>query len=388
VLAVTPASSSVEASSEAALRRLVEAMKGIAILLVIGVHVRRGWFGWQGVHVFVVLSGATLALSAATAVRATPWRDWYVRRAARILPAYWLTAGAGFLVALLLGSAGLTGRSGEVFTPAGLLARDVALVRNLDYSTMFGPVNASLWYVPMLAGLYLLFPPIMTWMGRASGTRGVAGIVAGAAIVELSARAAAVVWLDGIPVGYGHGFWPGLGAVDQPLDALSRATPFQLWAPFGLFPSRLGEFVLGMAVGLAWARQPERVARVASRASSLALGAGLWLAGSGLAYFRTAWAVADLLIAAGLTMVVATVCGFMLPALPRARRWLEWLGGWSYDLFLLHVLVGTAAATVAARLAISTLPGFLVLGLGTVVALVGSCRLLRAIDTRIRRVLA
>ena len=76
------------------IRRLVEAMKGMTIVLIVGVHLHRGWFGWEGVHVFITLSGFTLALAYCAGESAT-WTRWYRRRAVRILPAYWLTAVGG-----------------------------------------------------------------------------------------------------------------------------------------------------------------------------------------------------------------------------------------------------------------------------------------------------
>ena len=179
----------VEASSGASaspgLRPLVEALKGVAVVMIVGVHVRRGWFGWQGVHVFIVLSGFTLAMSAMKAPM--PWRVWFGRRAARVLPSFWITALLGFAGALLLPRESLVTGSGHTETAASLLLSDLTLTRNLDFGLMFGPLNASLWYVPLLVGLYLCFPPIMSVMRRTTSVAAMTGLMLSVVAVEVIA---------------------------------------------------------------------------------------------------------------------------------------------------------------------------------------------------------
>jgi len=360
-------------------------MKGMAIVLIVGVHLHRGWFGWQGVHVFITLSGFTLALASCADERIT-WTRWYRRRAVRILPAYWLTAVAGFLLTMLLPPTDRIGPSGEILSPAMLLWRDLTLTRNFDYATMFGPVNASLWYVPMLAGLYLAFPPLMAALRGAASCRAFAGIVFVAVVVEVTFRAAAVEWLDGIGVGFGGGVWPGWGSVAPPLDRLAPSVDFQLWAPFGQFPARLGEFALGMAAGVAWAKSPEKAARFMATRWPIAAGTGVWIAGCALVYPRTGWAMADLLIASGLTLALASFGHASMRHLSSVSAFLEWLGGWSFYIFLTHVLVGSAAAALALRLQLSTMPEYVALAAITVIAVAASCRVLRAADARLQRI--
>ena len=361
----------------------IEALKGVAILMIVGVHVRRGWFGWQGVHVFLVISGFLLALSAMRSPQ--PWRAWAARRAARILPTYWITALAGALVVALLPPGMLQTLARVQHTAPDLLLRDLLLLRNVDYRTMFGPVNASLWYVALLIGLYVCFPFLFAAYRRATTWQTLAGITLGAACIEFVGRAAAIFWFDGIPVGAGHGFLRVFNTVAQPLDQLPPSAAFQLWAPFGLFPTRLGEFAAGVLAGVLWSRDPERGARVLSHPITLISGATLWLSGSLLSQYRAGWVASDLLIAVGLTPMLLHLLMRMQAVAARTIRGLAWLGGWSYYLFLTHVLVATAVGGAVMSLGagrVATIVGALgLLVVGTIV----SCRGLRAVDASVQR---
>lgn len=358
---------------------LLDFVRGVGITGVVLVHAVRGWFGWQGVHLFVVLSGLVLGYAFAQRDGAD-WPAWFRRRARRILPTYWATALAGAAVLLTFPEAV---RPGE--TAGSLLRADLTLTRNLAWRTMFGPVNASLWFVPLLAGLYLAFPPVATALrrGLARGPGAFALALALPVAVELAWRAVAVLWWDGMPVGYGHGILRGLGHVPAPRDLLPPEVGFQLWAPFGQFPARLGEFALGVAAGLLVQRHPEAMAASVRQPLTAAAGAALWLGGASLLYAGPAgWIAADLLLAAGLTILALAAASRARQATPGLFRRVSWLGGWSYYLFLAHVLVGSTAALAAARLGLASLPAYLALAAATVVGTVLACRGLRRLDPR------
>ena len=75
---------------------LLDFCKGVAIVWIVLVHILHGWFGWQGVHVFIILGGFTLAHASLNREQQLTWKQWFLKRALRILPAYWLVATAGF----------------------------------------------------------------------------------------------------------------------------------------------------------------------------------------------------------------------------------------------------------------------------------------------------
>ena len=320
---------------------LLDACKGAAILGIIGVHMRPGWFGWQGVHVFLVLGGFLLAYGQLR--RATPWRAWFRRRARRVLPAVWAVAVAGVAVVAAVGAVGLNLEGVTLRQSLARLPADVFLLRNWSYRGMFGYPNASLWYVPLLAGLYLAFPLLY----RAAVRWGAGRLALAAVAVEVAYRAAAVAWLDGVPVGTGHGFIGALWPPPAPLDRLGPDVPFQLWAPFGLFLSRVGEFGVGVAAAFGHAGRPGAFdRRVLGPAPALA-GLALWLGGNALLWARWGWAVADLAIAVGAVLV-------LLGLAEAARRWagpvfraLGRAGALSLPLFLVHLPVMYVAAATA-----------------------------------------
>ena len=320
---------------------LLDFCKGAAILGIVGVHVRPGWFGWQGVHVFLVLGGFLLATSRQR--QAGPWAEWFRRRARRVLPAYWAAALAGVAVVAAVGALGLNLDGVTVRRSLADLPADVLLLRNWSYRGMFGYPNASLWYVPLLAGLTLAFP----LLDRAARRWGWPAMVAAAVAVEVAYRAAAVAWLDGVPVGYGHGIWGGLVATPPALDRLGSDAPFQLWAPFGLFPSRVGEFAVGMGAAYAVAGRPRLLDRWTLGPGPALAGLALWAGGSALVGARWGWALADLVIAVGGVLV-------LLAAAEAARRWAEPVfrvvsqaGALSLPLFLVHLPVMYVTAATA-----------------------------------------
>ena len=313
---------------------LLDFCKGAAILGIIGVHLRPGWFGWEGVHVFIVLSGFLLAYGRLRNGE-TPWRGWFRRRARRVLPATWAVAVAGVLIVAALAAFGLNLEGVSLRQSLARLPPDVFLLRNWSYRGMFAYPNASLWYVPLLAGLTLAFP--LLYRACAAGRWRSAALAAVA--VEVAYRAAAVAWLDGIPVGAGHGFLGVLWATPPALDRLPAEVPFQLWAPFGLFLSRVGEFALGVAAAFAWAARPEAFDRRALGPAPALVGLALWLGGNALLAVRWGWALADLPIAAGAVLVLLGLAGVV-------RRWsgpvfrvASRAGALSLPLFLVHLPV-------------------------------------------------
>lgn len=331
--------------------RLIDAAKGLAILGVVLVHVLHGWFGWQGVHVFIVLSGFGLLYARRTIRAAEPWRHWLRRRAARILPAYWLVALCGYGLVVGVQALGLAEPGMRVERPGRNLLLDLLLLRNLRYQGMFGYPNASLWYVPLIIGCYAVFPWLSALVGRRDGAGLLRLLLAGLAI-EALCRALALYALDGMPVGYGHGFWPGLPQLDNGRDLVPAAFPFQLWAPFGLFPTRIAEFLAGMIAAEQYVRDPQRFTHALRRWWVGLAGLALWLGGNALLYVGLwGWIAADALIAVGLTITLLRLVWLLRRALPRLFGWLDALGRWSAELFLTHLVVLYGAAVLLPHLA-------------------------------------
>ena len=360
---------------------LLDFCKGVAIAWVVLVHGLHGWFGWQGVHVFVLLGGFTLTYACLRRERPLAWGRWLRRRAERIVPAYWAVATAGFLI--VCGVAALAPsvrRPFDLPTAAWRWLADLTLLRNFSYKTMLADPNSALWFVPLIASLYLVFPWLYTSLARRPGARGWLKVLSVAAAVEIVYRAAAIYWLDGMPVGYGHGFVKFMARPAKALNEVGDVFPFQLWAPFGLAPSRVGEFALGMVGAFALERNRAGLERVLLGWRGALYGGALWLCGNFLLLTgRWAWAFADLVIAAGLVMWLVGLAKLVRGVFPRVFKKVSSLGVWSYYVFLTHLLFGYAYANLYTLWAGSKGLAVLMLLL-TLAAAVASCRLLRRLD--------
>lgn len=360
---------------------LFDYCKGLAIMGVVLVHVLHGWFGWQGVHVFIVLSGFGLLYSRRRSGATESWRRWSLRRAERILPTYWLVALCGWAVVVVVQRLRLSGPSTTVQEPALHLLLDLALLRNFAYQGMFGYPNASLWYVPLIVGCYLVFPVLATLVLRQrDGWRLLRLLLAGLA-VEALCRALAVYGLDGMPVGYGHGFWPGLPRLERARDLLPASFPFQLWAPFGLFLTRIGEFLAGMIAAELYVRDRQRFSRALLNPWAALAGMLLWLVGNALLYAGLwGWVVADVAIGLGLSVALLNLAALSQRALARVFAAISACGRWSHYLFLSHLLVMYVHVTGVSYVAPQSLALNLVLLLLTATMIGVACWLLRRFD--------
>jgi peptidoglycan/LPS O-acetylase OafA/YrhL len=276
------------------------------------------------------------------------WSQWFRRRAARILPAYWIVATAGFLVIWIV--AVLVPNVKRPFDLSDAIWRwlgDLTLLRNFSYKTMLADPNSALWFIPLIAGFYLIFPWLYSSLAKHRSVSGWLKVLFVAVAIELVYRAAAIYWLDGMPVGYGHGFVKFLARPDKALEQVPDTFPFQLWAPFGLAPSRLGEFVLGMVGGFILYQQQTRFSRLVLSWRGALCGAVLWLCGSLLFLkLRWTWVFTDVIIAAGVVLWLINAAQLVQKLLPRVFGKISSLGVWSYYLFLTHLLFGYAHANL------------------------------------------
>lgn len=360
---------------------LLDFCKGIAIVWVMLVHAIHGWFGWQGVHVFILLGGFTLTYACLNRQNQLTWSQWFQRRAARILPAYWLVATAGFLVlwfvAVLVPN---VKRPFELSTAIWTWLGDLTLLRNFSYKTMLADPNSALWFIPLIAGFYLIFPWLYSSLAKHRSIKGWLKVLLVAAGVEIVYRAAAIYWLDGMPMGYGHGVIKFLSRPDKALNDISDTFPFQLWAPFGLAPSRLGEFVLGMVGAFLLHQHQSRFSQLLLSWRGALCGVAIWVGGNALLFTnRWTWAFADLLIAAGVVVWLLKLAAVVQSLLPRLFKAVSGIGVWSYYLFLTHLLFGYAHANLFTLWAGKPVLIVLMLLL-TLVAIIGSSWLLLRLD--------
>ena len=189
--------------------------------------------------------------------------------------------------------------------------------------------------MPLIFGFYLVFPLLYRSL---TARRFLLLVVAVTAAIEFLYRAYALYFLDGVPVAFGNGFLPGLNfGFGQ--KVIPDDMPFQLWAPFGLFPSRIGEFAIRVAGGIIYAENSNRFERFLFKSRMAFLALTLWLGGNALLYAGLwGWIFADYFIAIGFTLVIIHLARSVLPRFQRVFKVISNLGRLSYYIFLTHLI--------------------------------------------------
>jgi peptidoglycan/LPS O-acetylase OafA/YrhL len=275
--------------------------------------------GWSGVDVFFTLSAFLLALPyARAAVQGRPAPDsrrYLLRRAVRILPAYWVQ------LALLLAGA-LAGLAWGLSVPPWR-GWDVALAHVVlwfDAWPRIFPLLPHWWTLPVEFGFYLLLP----WLARAFAPRRWPWLL-GLVVLAWAWR---VGWQLYPRADFAHRAW---------LNHL---------------PGRIDQFAIGMLAAWTWVRFEASGRTLAPRRADALLVAGLlvFLAMPALllldgrpAVMQTlslhpvvvAWHGLASVVVCGI--LIACVAGAPLAARLLAARPVRGLGNISYSLYLWHV---------------------------------------------------
>lgn len=187
----------------------IDALRGIAILLVIAVHTSSrvsesqtaiAELGQLGVQLFFVVSAYTLCMSSHARGDQEPWRFFYIRRFFRIAPMFYV----GLVLYYLVAEARLyaAGRGFLLFPTDGY--GPLAIASNLTLTHGFVPVanNNTVpggWSIGTEVAFYALFPVLFLWARRMHVTHGVAGVASlvVAALLLNAAVQVAIWWLTG-----------------------------------------------------------------------------------------------------------------------------------------------------------------------------------------------
>jgi peptidoglycan/LPS O-acetylase OafA/YrhL len=273
-----------------------------------------GWFGDQGVQLFLIASGFGLTWGLLNrqpdmSIKLLPF---YMSRAKRLYPLWW---GVHILFMLTWF---VTGWGLSLFEPATWLSfLGIRLTPELLY--YFSP---AWWYFWLIVQLYLVFP--FLWEGLRKW--GPFRLLLWTGLIAFAVRGA------------------GLLIFDSYLDA---------WARGAIFITRLPEFVFGISLAAWMFRNPQETQK---RLSSP------WVTLTSLAAY--ALGIYLLLTLPGMTVApfLVGVSAFILlyqvftKLLPRSPRWLvasaEWTGKHSYSLYLIHHPVILALVSYGAALSI------------------------------------
>ena len=291
-------------------------LRFVAALAVFGVHAaeqlwpgnssvtRATWQGISGVSFFFILSGFVLAWSYRPGLAV---REFYRRRAARILPLYYL--------ALLAALALHLHRGGPSF--AADAAPSLALVQSwIPRQPIYFGGNGPGWSLSCEMFFYALLPLI--------------------AAVLMKRHSRLLWWALGACV---------LGSVAIALLLRPQSSKsFAYWILYVLPLTRIIEFVAGVSLGLAM-RRGWRSPVPFSAAGALALGS----------YVALGWAPRYLLPAAAMfvpyLLLISSAATSDLAATGSLfrQRWFVRLGEWSFAFYLFHQSIITFAVGAASR---------------------------------------
>jgi peptidoglycan/LPS O-acetylase OafA/YrhL len=311
----------------------LDGLRGLAALMVFGIHIwiyqlpntvdlSRDGFGelllFEGRVAFVmffVLSGYLLYRPFARAALGegdpVSVRSYLVRRAARIVPAYYVAMAATLI---LIGTAGDV--PGRRTVESGELPLFAVFAQNYSPDTLL-KLNAATWTLSVEVAFYLLLPVIgLLALGRLRSARSQAYLLLAAVVVGIAWNIAA--------------YFAGWGAV------ASHAAP-----------SFLPYFACGMLVALLVERR-RAVAQapigrrgtmvLASAAVALLIANGYWHATDRSPNEFLMEAFADL----GAAVAFASIIAALVIGTPLGLRWLgsrplAWFGQISYGFYLWHI---------------------------------------------------
>ncbi len=321
--------------STADILNLTDFCKGLAILWIFLVHYEGGWFGWQGVHIFIVLSGFGLTYSCFSRARPIQWSQWFQKRFRRILPVYWLAVGLS--LPLLIAIQFVLGE--PLWIPFVRTILDLSFLTNV-FESFRGGATGAFWYVPFILGAYLIFPFLYGWLKKYPNWRGCLSLLLITMAVEFLYRAIAIYRLDGLPISYDDQrflaiFPNSVQPLEQHADWFFGF--FQRRSPFGFIPARLGEFALGGVVAFGLTQNHQRMNQRLLNPFAGLVGVLIWLLGQVLLYVGLwGWIFADFVIATGLVLWTLNFAYLLQRTIPSLFRAMTFLGVWSYYLYLVH----------------------------------------------------
>jgi peptidoglycan/LPS O-acetylase OafA/YrhL len=315
--------------------------KGLAIAWIFAFHYQYStglswfsWAGWQGVHLFIVLSGFGVTYACLRKSQKMDWQMWLRKRFKRILPTYWVATLLGCAVMLLIQY--FTSPNPVIGIREALWQTflDITLLRDFSHQTITPLQNVSLWFVPFILGFYLLFPWLYPQVAKIRTLKGGLIFLGMLLLVECAYRFAAVQWFNAAPIAYG-----ALNLLSPQVSFNPNLWPFQLQAPFSIPLSRLAEFGLGMLLAVAIVRDAERTHQLILNPLAAVFGLVVWALGIALVYAGPAgWVISDFVIAVGLNLWLVNLARAVQTLSFRSFSIISKLGIWSYSIFLCHAI--------------------------------------------------
>ena len=311
----------------------LDGIRGLAILLVLTVHLHWLGFGWIGVQLFFVLSGfliTRILLRTATQLRFRSYlADFYVRRVLRIFPLYF-----GYIAITAIAAYVLTGHTTAelpyvlTFTRNLFkLVSDAQMPAGQDAALLYG----HFWSLCVEEHFYLFWPLLIFLLRRHVAKLVVALILLGPVI-----RAATAILWPSMP----HGAYELSGADVVYLLSTSHIDAFATGAALCLLPAipkrwhgaAIAAFVVALlaAVVLGWLANHGGLAPIAPGRPARHLGFPEPMPNAA----QYVWGYSLLnLLGAGLLWLGISVEGFRRVF---TQPWLTYTGRISYGMYVLH----------------------------------------------------
>ncbi|MDX1377888.1 MAG: acyltransferase, partial [Anaerolineales bacterium] len=275
-----------------------------------------GWFGDQGVQLFIIISGfgLTWGLLHRQADKPVKLLPFYRSRAERIYPLWWAVH------ILFIASWFVTGWGLSLFDTNTVLSfLGIRITPELLY--YFSP---AWWYFWLIVQLYLVFPLLWNGLRRWGGFR----LLLWSSLIAFAIR--------GI----------GLFYFDSYLDA---------WARGAIFITRLPEFVFGISLAYWIFSQPEETQKRLNSWQIGLLSVVVYVGGLYLALSLPGMVFAPFLLGVSAFILLYQIFNKGLKNTP---DWLQdstkWLGKHSYSLYLIHHPIILALVSYGAAISLGT----------------------------------
>ena len=146
----------------------IDGIRAIAVLAVLAYHAQLGWAkgGFLGVEIFFVISGyliTSLLVSEKTSKGRVDFRQFWIRRGRRLLPALWLLLAVTVAFVALLHSGELGDLKPQVFAALTYVSNWYLIVSGASYFQEMGRPSplAHLWSLAIEEQFYLVWPLVV-----------------------------------------------------------------------------------------------------------------------------------------------------------------------------------------------------------------------------------
>ena len=273
-------------------------LTGHGLLADISLNILRyvGWFGEEGVQLFLILSGFGLTWGLFRKGEKAQIAGWpfYKRRAARIYPLWWALHGIVFFPLLLAGRLN-PDESSFWLSFLGFRATTETLYT----------LNPAWWYVGLLIQLYLVYP----FLWRTLQSKGPTWLLVASCMLAFPVKAIGLYYFESYRVA---------------------------WCIGSIFITRLPEFVFGMALASWMWHSPVQVEQRLCARSTVGAAVICYLGGTLLAITLLGLAVSNFLLGVSAFVLLFAPLRKLAGSDSIVSRALHWIGRHSYSLYLVH----------------------------------------------------